>query len=236
MSDPAVPSDGRELAPAGEGFLQATRDAYDAMLQGYLDLVEGRLERRPLARAALSAFAELVRTGGRGPAADIGCGPGHVTDFLAGLGLDVFGVDLSPAMVEHARCSYPGLRFELGSMLDPDLADGALGGILAWYSIIHVPWRLRAEVFAQFHRVLAPGGHLLLGFQIGSDVMHRDEAFGRPVNCDWYRQQPDDVTDLLRDAGFRIWSTTVVEGDELELLPQGYILAAKPDRADPTPG
>ncbi|MFD4664838.1 MULTISPECIES: class I SAM-dependent methyltransferase [Streptomyces] len=46
-------------------------------------------------------------------------------------------------------------------MTDLDLADGSLGGIIAWYSIVHTPPELLPVVFAEFHRVLAPGGHLL---------------------------------------------------------------------------
>jgi hypothetical protein len=51
----------------------------------------------------------------------------------------VFGIDLSPRMLAVARQSYPELRFNLGSMLDLDLPDGTLGGLVAWYSIIHIP-------------------------------------------------------------------------------------------------
>jgi ubiquinone/menaquinone biosynthesis C-methylase UbiE len=64
-------------------------------------------------------------------------------------------------MVAPARRSNPGLRFEEGSMTALDLPDGALGGIVAMYSIIHIPRERLPEVFAEFHRVLAPGGHRL---------------------------------------------------------------------------
>lgn len=40
-----------------------------------------------------------MRARGGGPVADVGCGPGRVTTYLDGLGLDVSGVDLSPEMV-----------------------------------------------------------------------------------------------------------------------------------------
>jgi len=44
----------------------------------------------------------------------------------------------------------------------------------------------------------------------------------------WYRQQPDDVTNLLREAGFEIWATAVREREGTEKTAQGYILARKP--------
>jgi ubiquinone/menaquinone biosynthesis C-methylase UbiE len=116
-----------------------------------------------------AAFAEWVRAAGNGTVADVGCGPGRVMKAVKDLGLDVFGVDLSPEMVALARRRYPDLRFEVGSMLALDMPDESLGGVLASHSIIHVPWAHRSQVFAEFHRVLAPGGQLMLTFKIGDE-------------------------------------------------------------------
>ena len=210
-----------------ESFLDATRDTYDATVVEYVAMVEGTLEAKPLDRALLTVFAELVSAGDNPLVADVGCGPGRVTIFLSRLGLDTIGIDLSPNMIAHARRSHPDLRFEVGSMLDLDLPDSSLGGLLAYYSIIHVPWERRSDVLTEFHRVLAPGGQLLLVFQIGSEKRHLDEIFGKTINCDWYRQQPDDLVELLRATGFTVGSTTVREAKDAESLPQGFIIAAK---------
>lgn len=211
-----------------DAFLSATRDSYDAMASQYAAMVGASLDDEVLDRALLGVFAELVRAAGGGPVADVGCGPGRVTVVLGRLGLDAFGIDLSPEMITLARRTYPGLRFEVGSMLDLDLAAASLGGLLAYYSIIHLPWERRAEAFAEFHRVLAPGGYLMLVFQVGDDRRHRDEAFGTPVDLDWYRQRPDEVAGLLRAAGFDLWATVVRESEEPEGLPRGSLIARKP--------
>jgi SAM-dependent methyltransferase len=63
---------------------------------------------------------------------DAGCGPGHVTAHLRKLGLDAFGIDLSPAMIDVARREHPELRFEVGSMTDLELADASVAGLLAF--------------------------------------------------------------------------------------------------------
>lgn len=216
-------------------FLSATRDSYDATVGEYTAMVAGLLDVKPLDRALLGVFAELVRATGDGPVADVGCGPGRVTVFLQDLGLDAFGIDLSPGMIAQARRSYPNLRFEVGSMLALDLPDSVLGGLLAYYSIIHIPWERRPEVFAEFHRVLTPGGPLLLAFQVGSERMHRDEVFDKPICLDWYRQQPEEVTHLLQQAGFDVWATTVRESEGPDTTRQGYIIASKPRCADASP-
>jgi SAM-dependent methyltransferase len=209
-------------------FLAATRDSYDAISVEYADMVGWNLDDYPLDRALLATFAELVRAGADRRTADVGCGPGRVTTLLAGLGLDAFGIDLSPGMVALARRSYPELRFEVGSMLALDLPAASLGGLLAYFSIIHLPWERRAEAFAEFHRVLVPGGHLMLAFQIGDDRRHRDEAFGKPVALDWYRQRPDEVVRLLGEAGFALWASVRRESEDGERPPTGHLIARKP--------
>ena len=96
--------------------------------------------------------------------ADVGCGPGHLTALLHEEGLDAFGLDLSPAMVEHARRAHPALRFDEASMEALPVEDGALGGVLAHYSMIHTPPGELPALLAEQVRVLAPGGLLLVSF------------------------------------------------------------------------
>jgi SAM-dependent methyltransferase len=179
----------------------------------------------------LAGFAELVRAGDAGPVADLGCGPGRVTAHLHALGLSVFGVDLSPRMVALAGRAHPGLRFEEGSMTALDLPDGALGGIVAWYSIIHIPQERLPEVFAEFHRVLAPGGHLLLAFQVGDEPLHVAQPFGHAVSLDFHRRQPDRVAELLCQAGLvmraRLLREPDDQGDFAEKVPQAFLLVRK---------
>lgn len=174
-----------------------TRAAYDAVAPLYAELFSDVLRTLPLERAMLAAFADLVRD--QGPVADVGCGPGHVTAHLTGLGLSAFGVDLSPEMIAIARRAHPDLRFEVGSMTALDLADGVLGGVLSSFSIIHTPPDELPVAFAEFERVLAPGGHLMLGFFAGDDP--RPEEFDHKVALA-YRWSPDSLVNLLRQAGF----------------------------------
>ncbi|MEU1666948.1 methyltransferase domain-containing protein [Streptomyces sparsogenes] len=180
-------------------YLTATADAYDAVAVLYADLFRNELDGQPLDRAVLAAFAELAGSAGAGPVAELGCGPGRVTAHLRGLGVDAFGVDLSPVMIDIARETYPDLRFEVGSMEALDLADGELGSILSWYSVIHTPPQHLPAYFAEFRRVLAPGGHLLLGFFEAED--EQVTPFDHKVTTA-YRWPIDDLARLAGDAGF----------------------------------
>ncbi|GAA3761910.1 SAM-dependent methyltransferase [Spinactinospora alkalitolerans] len=212
-------------------FLRTTRTFYDAVAADYADHFRDELAAKPLDRAVLAGFAELVRDAGAGPVADLGCGPGRVTAHLHALGLSAFGVDLSPRMVALARRAHPDLRFDEGSMTALDLPDGALGGIAAWYSIIHTPQEHLPEVFAEFDRVLAPGGHLLLAFQVGDEPLHLARPFGHAVSLDFHRRRPDRVAELLRRAGLDVRARLLREPDEgegVERTQQAYLLARKP--------
>lgn len=220
--------------PTGErtgepDFLRTTRAAYDAMAAEYADGFRAELAAKPLERAMLAAFAELVTGAGGGPVADIGCGPGHVTAHLRDLGLSASGIDLSPEMVAQARREHPDLRFAVGSMTALDLPDGALAGIVALYSVIHVPEHRLPEVFAEFHRVLRPGGQLMLTFQVGDEPLHRTEAFGHAIALDYYWRRPDTLAGLLTDAGLDVRARLVREPEEgVEQIQRGCLLARRP--------
>jgi SAM-dependent methyltransferase len=207
-------------------FLADTRAGYDAIAVEYAERFVSESAADPWDRAVLTAFSEMVS----GPVVDAGCGPGGVTAYLKGLGVDVFGVDLSPRTVRLSRERFPELRFEVGSMTALDVPDGALGGVAAWYSIIHVPADRMPAVFAEFERVLRPGGHLLLAFQVGDEVRHRSEAFGHAVSMDWHRQRPERLEKLLAEAGFETLVRLVRDPRaeaEHESTPQGYLVARK---------
>lgn len=206
-------------------YLRTTREAYDTVAAEYAEHFRGELDRKPQDKAILGAFAELVRA--NGPVLDVGCGPGDALAHLRTRGVKVFGVDLSPGMVDVARWANPGVRIDVGSMTALDRPDGALGGLVAWYSIIHIPPEELPAVFAEFHRVLVPRGHLLLAFQVGDEPLHFDEAFGHAVDLDFRRLRPGRVADLLADAGFDVLARTVREPVGAETAEQAFVVARR---------
>jgi SAM-dependent methyltransferase len=202
-----------------------TRAAYDTVAVSYEQMLRDLLAASPWDRAMLDTFAELV-----GPAAavaDLGCGPGRITGYLAGLGLDVFGVDLSPGMIDVARRTHPGLRFEVGSMAELPVADASLAGAVAWYSIIHTPPERLGAVFGEIARVLAPGGVLALGFQVGDERKHISQGYGHGVSLDAYRLRPEFITGLMADAGLAEQARLVRQAEPPESTPQAYLIARK---------
>jgi SAM-dependent methyltransferase len=207
-------------------FLDSTRCSYDAVAAGYSALAADQLPKEPVLRSMLTLFAELAS----GPTADVGCGPGHVTAFLRGRGLDVFGIDLSPGMVAQAQANYPDLHFEVGSMTGLDRPDGSLSGLNAWFSTIHIPDRELPGVLAEFHRVLTPGAPLMLAFQVGDGPEHFAEAWGYQVDLILHRRRPEAVTAMLTEAGFGPLVTMVHERTSTPPRKQGaFLIARKPE-------
>ncbi len=187
------------------GWLDDTRVSYDTVAASYAGMLRDALAREPFQRGILALFAELVRAQGGGQVADVGCGPGRITAHLHGIGLDAFGVDLSPAMIGVARRDHPGLRFEVGSMTALDLPGGSLTGLLAWFSLIHVPDEEVPGVLAGFHRALRPGAPLLLGFHTGDGSRLKTEGYGgHPMNVYVHHRPPGRVTAWLDAAGFTV--------------------------------
>ncbi len=208
----------------------STRASYDAVAAAYAEALSDELERKPLDRALLTAFAEQVREVGRRESRvwDVGCGPGHVTAFLAGLGLRAAGVDLSGEMAGQAAKRHPDLVFSTGSMTALPAADASWDGLVSFYSLIHMidDADLRAAL-AEFRRVLVGGGLLLLAVHAGEETRHLAEWFGAEVNVSFRFFDPAWLSAELERAGFAVESLTRRQpypGAEVA-TPRAYILA-----------
>ena len=207
----------------------AIRQSYDQIADEYARRIYHELQGKPFDRELLSRFAKAV--GGSGELCDMGCGPGHVAQYLLSLGANVFGLDISPAMVEHARQLNPGIRFQMGDMLALDLPDRTLAAIVAFYAIVNIPKQSLPAVFQEMFRVMQVGGLLLLAFHIGDEAAHYDELWGRPICMDFFYFQPAEIRGYLEAAGFAIEEVNEREPYAPEVEHQSrraYIWARKP--------
>jgi SAM-dependent methyltransferase len=176
--------------------------SYDRVADEYVQRIYDELQHKPLDRQLLEQFA--LRVHGLGPVCDLGCGPGHVARYLHERGVPVQGVDLSPAMIAHARQLNPGIDFTQGNMLALDVGDAVWGGIVVFYSLIHVPRVDLSTALGELKRVLRPGGVLLLAFHCGDETIHLDEWWGQPVSLDTFFFRADEMQGYVQAAGFVI--------------------------------
>jgi 2-polyprenyl-3-methyl-5-hydroxy-6-metoxy-1,4-benzoquinol methylase len=100
-------------------------------------------------------------------ALEIGCGSGPISCFLAGKGMAVRGIDVSPTALEMARqhAAERGLnvRFDLADICDmpgqPDRYDLIVDGHCLHYFVLD---EHRRSALAAIHRLLKPGGLFLI--------------------------------------------------------------------------
>ena len=196
---------------------------YDQLASEYAKRFCRELEGKPFDRSLLQRFVTALPGG---TVCDLGCGPGHVAAYVKNLGADVMGVDLSPAMVIEARRRYRSIAFRVGNMLDLKMEAGSLGGIVALYSIIHLERNMIQQAFREMHRVLRPGGRLLVSFHEGTGELHEDHVFDTQVSFDCTLFEPNEVTHAMAAAGFSVAEVTVRPPYAFEYPTQrAYILA-----------
>src|SRR6185503_7536320 len=142
---------------------------------------------------------------------DLGCGPGHVARYLHEAGVPVFGVDLSPGMLQQARRLNPAIPFREGNMLSLEIPSGTLAGIAAFYAIVNIPEESLGVAFREMARVLEPGGMALIAFHIGDAVVRLDELWGQAVTMDFFLFKTAEISRRLEAAGLAV--AEVVERD-----------------------
>jgi ubiquinone/menaquinone biosynthesis C-methylase UbiE len=182
-----------------------TQTSYDRVADEYVRRISDELKDKPLDRQLLDRFAKSVRN--LGSVCDMGCGPGHVARYLHEHGVKVCGVDISTEMVKRARRLTPGVEFRQGDMMALDIPDETCAGVVAFYSIIHIPRTDVVRALRELRRVLQPGGLLLLSFHIGNDTIHLDDWWGHEVCIDFFFFQSAEMASYLTSAGFEIEET-----------------------------
>jgi ubiquinone/menaquinone biosynthesis C-methylase UbiE len=215
-----------------DDITRSVRGSYDQIADEYARRIFNELCNKPLDRELLNRF--IAEVSGRGDVCDMGCGPGHVARYLRDKGATVFGLDLSPGMLEQARQLDPDIQFREGNMIALDLNDGSLAAITAFYAIVNLPrWSLPL-VFRELERVLQPGGLLLLAFHTGNEVLHQDELWGRSICMDFFLFQPSEIQQHLEAAGLVVEETIEREPYAPEVEYQSrraYVFARKPGLA-----
>jgi SAM-dependent methyltransferase len=211
-----------------DDLISTIRNDYNRLAEEYARHIADELQYKPLDRELLNRFVEELK--GRGEICDMGCGPGHVARYLHARGAAVFGVDLSPGMVEQAKKLNPNIRFREGNMLALEMSDASLAGITAFYAIVNLPKECLVDVFREMERVLQPGGLLLLAFHVGDETLHEDEVWGQKISMSFLLFPAAEVRSRLEQAGLVV--EEVIERDpypDVEYQSRrAYIFARKP--------
>jgi SAM-dependent methyltransferase len=201
------------------------RSSYDMVAETYAKKFFDELSRKPFDRRLLDEFAAALPARG---VLDVGCGPGHVAGYLSERGLDATGVDLSPAMVAIARRLNPEIPFHVADMRELPAADSSVGGIAAFYSVIHIPRKDVPAVLLEFRRVLILSGRLLVAVHGGSGNITTQDFMGKQAPFEATLFDKDELVDLITSAGFEVTTATIRAPYDFESqTPRLYVAATR---------
>jgi SAM-dependent methyltransferase len=192
------------------------RDAYAARAVEYTSRFGSIEDAAEQDRQFVRAWARGVN----GRIIDVGCGPGQWTNYLDESGVDIEGVDPVPEFINDARQRYPGVGYRIGHAGRLGVDDASLGGILAWFSLIHEDPDHLGVLLEEFARCIRPGGGLAIGFFEGAEL----EAFDHAVTTAYFWPVAV-LSDRAERAGFVIADVHI--RTDPETRPQGAILAVR---------
>ncbi len=135
----------------------------------------------------------------RGTVLDVACGYGATTRHLLRHfpAESVAAIDISDARLEIGRAHAPGVAFDRMDATHLTYPDASFDVVLCVESAFQ--FESRRRFLAEAHRVLRPGGRLLL-----TDILHepRAEALSRRVHPENYLKDPAAYVSLLAALGF----------------------------------
>ena len=176
---------------------------YDLIAEQYSNEFGVSLEDKDL----IEKFQSQLKLGAR--VVDLGGGPGQVTKYLIDNGYDAVCYDFSKEMMKNALRLYPGLPYILDDIvnLKNHFSNDNIDGIVALYSLFHIPKEELKKLFRNINSVLKDNGIFLFSFQLGNEEKMVDEPYlkenGKDVLYMNYITK-EEVHSLLKDADFEI--------------------------------
>jgi SAM-dependent methyltransferase len=199
------------------------QDGYDALANAYLRVRRTDSEDTRL----LEELSERLPDGAR--VLDAGCGAGVPVARILSVRFRVVGVDISARQVALARENVPNAEFIHADLVTLGLPDASFDAIVSYYAIIHVPRHEHTALLANFHRMLSPGGLLLVSMGAGDNPDDTEENWldgGAPMY--WSHYGREDNLRMIADAGFAIiWERLVTEDEEFGGGTHLFVLAQR---------
>ncbi len=94
---------------------------------------------------------------------DAGCGIGSLAGAMHAAGIpEVWGLDPSPYLLQLAAPRHPAVRFVQGLVEDTDFPSARFDGVGACFLFHELPPRVADASLDELHRILVPGGRLLI--------------------------------------------------------------------------
>ncbi len=136
---------------------------------------------------------------------DLGCGPGQLSEKIAGSGAAVIGLDSDRAMIAQAQNNYPQISFQVADAANfqlPELVDAVFSNaVLHWVK----PPEAAATCIAQ---ALKPGGRFVAEFggkgNVKTILAALEQVSGRSGLNPWYFPSISEYSAILEQAGLEV--------------------------------
>lgn len=144
---------------------------------------------------------------------DVGCGPGHDTNYLRKRGIDCIGIDLSERMIEIARQNF-GKKFEIVDFFNLKFESNYFDGLWCSSVFVHVARKDLPKIVENFRKVLKNNGSL------GIITVQRQKVTKNKNDTRAYIMYgKKELEDRLRRDGYKILvSETFVYGGKKRLF------------------
>ncbi|WP_427913606.1 methyltransferase domain-containing protein [Ramlibacter sp. MMS24-I3-19] len=182
--------------------------AFEARFRGSRELIAARL------RGYEPFLLPLAALYPGGSAVDLGCGRGEWLELLGQAGFKATGVDLDDSML--AACRERQLDVIHADAVEhlQRLPDASQALVSAFHVVEHIPFESLRTLVREAHRVLQPGGLLILetpnieNLVVGSSSFYLDPTHLRPVH-------PLLLTFVVEEGGFARTKLLRLNGDPL---------------------
>ena len=154
--------------------------AFEEKFRGPRGLIQQRLEvYLPFVQPVCAAYPEAL-------VFDLGCGRGEWLELLQKNSIAAMGVDLDTGML--AACQQINLKVQCQDALESlkQLQDGSASVVSAFHLVEHLPFDRVKDLVAECHRVLKPGGLLIMetpnpeNFMVATHNFYLDPTHLRP--------------------------------------------------------
>ena len=179
-----------------EDEIRSTTKTYDKISQLYANEFDKPSDH-------IDDFLKLIPIGGG--ILDAGCGPGVDSDYMQSKGYEVVGVDVSDKMIDLARKKNSKGHFEKADIRELSFKPETFNGILASFSVIHIPKKDLSKTLCDFYKILKYSGIIYLGIQEGkSQEIIIDEPLKLDEKIFLNIISAEELRQSLKDAGFEI--------------------------------
>lgn len=135
---------------------------------------------------------------------DAGCGNGEPVLRAVAAEADPVGVDVSREQLRRTATNVPSAAVTQGDMAALPLRDDSVDAVVAFWSLIHLPFGEHAAVATEFARVIRPGGRALVCEGTDSWEGWTPDWLDGGAPMEWNMAGAETTREQLRDAGFTV--------------------------------